>query len=184
MSDRFLSRWSRLKRENGLSAEPKPDEPKPIAQQQSSELISKADAIASPEARLPLSRSNDAVTDDVASEVLPTEDNLQEVLSDGGIQQFLNPKVDAALRNKAFKTLFQLPELGVIDYLDVYMDDFNVYDKLDEASINLMESAKSLLSRPDLAGNEAVENSITQTAQTPPEDAEPSPEETDKPRDE
>lgn len=169
MSDRFLSRWSRLKRENDKSSESSEGVHQSSTRPAILESAPQADsspAISEPPKQPVLDQVVEPKTPD---DVLPTEANLNDVFNNGGIQKFLNPKVDPNLRNKAFKTLFQLPELGVIDYLDVYMEDFNVYDKLDDAEINKMESAKALLSRVDLLSDPSLIHSEEPVADEVPE---------------
>ncbi|WP_288106302.1 DUF3306 domain-containing protein [Limnobacter sp.] len=169
MSDRFLSRWSRLKRENDKRSKSNDGIRQNCTPSDILESAHQADS--SPAIFDPPKQSllDQVVDSEPLDDVLPTEANLNDVFNNGGIQKFLNPKVDPNLRNKAFKTLFQLPELGVIDYLDVYMEDFNVYDKLDDVEINKMESAKALLSRVDLLSDPSLTHSEEPVADEVPE---------------
>ncbi|GLR25878.1 DUF3306 domain-containing protein [Limnobacter litoralis] len=169
MSDRFLSRWSRLKRENDKRSESSDGIRQNGTPSEIPESAPQADSIPAISDPPKQSLLDQVVDSEPLDDALPTEANLNDVFNNGGIQKFLNPKVDPHLRNKAFKTLFQLPELGVIDYLDVYMEDFNVYDKLDDVEINKMESAKALLSRVDLLSDPSLPQGDQPVADEVPE---------------
>jgi hypothetical protein len=103
MSDDFLSRWSRLKKQ---STQPVAAEP-PVA----------VPVVAPPAIAQPVP----------PPEPLPPVESL---CFESDFTAFMKPEVDGILRRQALKTLFQDPRFNVMDGLDVYIDDYSKPDPL------------------------------------------------------
>lgn len=140
MSEGFLSRWSRRKQEA------RQEQLVPVAEattQAPAALDVQADAGETPIAAAPQIPDKETLP-------LPTEADLESVQAGGDVVAFMQNKVAPELRNKALKTLFSRPEFNVMDGLDIYIDDYNVFTPLEQSDIDKMALAKQLLSRPDL----------------------------------
>lgn len=107
----FLGRWSRLK------AQAREREAHPAATQDGraseSAPVTSADAVPAGETPPPVQ--------------LPDIDQLDQ---DSDYSAFLTPGVDAELRKRALRKLFQSPKFNVFDGLDTYRDDFTSFPAL------------------------------------------------------
>ncbi|MBC7804302.1 MAG: DUF3306 domain-containing protein [Candidatus Parcubacteria bacterium] len=114
----FLSRWSRLKREQAADAAPAKDA---------------AAVPATAEAPRPLSAAD-----------LPPIDSLT-LESDYGA--FLQPGVGKALRQSALKKLFSDPHFHFdqMDKLDTYIDDYSIEDPISEEMMKTLDHARHIL---------------------------------------
>ncbi|MBI2320251.1 MAG: DUF3306 domain-containing protein [Betaproteobacteria bacterium] len=121
----FLARWSRVKTE----ARRRESEAKPIAP-----LAPPAEAAPKPGVPAPSAEP-------------PPLDSLQGLASD--YKEFLQPKVDEALRRAALKKLFSDPHFNTMDGLDVYIDDYSKGDPIPEAMLKALEQAKGLVFDPE-----------------------------------
>jgi hypothetical protein len=116
--NKFLSRWSRLKRERkerSSDREPPPGNQPP------------AKPVANPEAPLPR---------------LPT---LEQLTLDSDYRDFFHPKVDEKVRLAALKKLFSDPHFNVMDGLDVYIDDYSKPDPLPAAMLAQLRQAQKII---------------------------------------
>lgn len=119
MEEKFLKRWSRLKRmpATPVPAEPaKPDSP-PAA----------AGSAAGP-ATLPVP--------------LPAVDSL-EMSSD--FLPFMKGEVEEGLRRAALQKLFTAEHFNVMDGLDVYIDDYNKFEPIGEEMLHQLMQAPGLM---------------------------------------
>jgi hypothetical protein len=121
-SERFLTRWSRLK----AQARTEPEVP------------------AAPETAAPVNdgkRTATAPADDAPPLVPPVE----SLSLDSDYRPFFHPKIDESLRRAALKKLFQDPHFNVMDGLDVYIDDYSQSDPIPEAMLGQLEQARKIL---------------------------------------
>lgn len=122
----FLGRWSRLKREAAA-----------------------ADAVTPvPPVATPPDAANAAAPVSPAAQVL-TEDAepppLESLGFDSDYRAFLGQKVDEGLKRAALKKLFHTPHFNTMDGLDVYIEDFNLYEPLPASMVSQLAHAKETL---------------------------------------
>lgn len=127
----FLGRWSRLKREAAAAEAPPPvDVPAAIVPQQAPD-------------------AGQVVPDaDVPAEPPP----LESLGFDSDYRAFLGQKVDEGLKRAALKKLFHTPHFNTMDGLDVYIEDFNLYEPLPASMVSQLAHAKETLN-PTLPDN-------------------------------
>jgi uncharacterized protein DUF3306 len=133
-SERFLTRWSRLKRTGTVPAEttPAPTPPTTVAAVTSTPAPAARDMV--PAA---------AHTGDIGA--LPPIDSLS-IESD--FAPFFQPKVPEALRRAAVKKLFADPRFNVMDGLDVYIDDYSKADPIPPEMLKMLNHARDLIDHP------------------------------------
>lgn len=124
----FLGRWSRLKREAAAAdaVTPVPPAVKPP----------EADAV---NAAAPVPSATQALTED--AEPPP----LESLGFDSDYRAFLGQKVDEGLKRAALKKLFHTPHFNTMDGLDVYIEDFNLYEPLPASMVSQLAHAKETL---------------------------------------
>ncbi|OGA48096.1 MAG: hypothetical protein A3G24_02460 [Betaproteobacteria bacterium RIFCSPLOWO2_12_FULL_62_13] len=116
--EKFLSRWSRLKREvKGQS----PDQESPPGNQPPAPRVADPDT---PQPKLP---------------------PLDQLTLDSDYRDFFHPKVDEKVRLAALKKLFSDPHFNVMDGLDVYIDDYSKPDPLPAAALATLRQAQKIL---------------------------------------
>jgi hypothetical protein len=113
MSERFVSRWSRLKREAGAIE---------------SATLSPATAQATPtgdDRALPLEPAPASAAEPTASEAIALPP-IESLTAESDFAAFMQPKVPEALKRQALKKMFSDPHFNVMDGLDIYIDDYSV----------------------------------------------------------
>ena len=125
MSDDFLSRWSRLKRESGKAPVADPKERPVPAQDGGAVKPAEGKAADAPAAPPP--------------QPLPPVESLT---FDSDFTAFMKPEVGEVLKRQALKTLFQDPRFNVMDGLDVYIDDFSKPDPLPDGWLDKMNLSR------------------------------------------
>lgn len=82
---------------------------------------------------------------------------------------FLQPQVEESLKRAALQKLFQAEHFKQMDGLDVYIDDYNVFEPIPEAMLSQLQQARGLLFRKEeeVAGADAAEGE----AATPPRES-------------
>jgi len=117
----FLSRWSRLKREESAKPALERDGAKPPA------------APVAAEAAKPVS----------AAELPPVE----SLTLDSDYRAFLQPGVGVHLRKAALTKLFQDPHFhfAQMDKLDIYIDDYSIEDPISEEMMKTLDHARHIL---------------------------------------
>lgn len=125
----FLSRWSRLKKERASA---------PAVEQ-------------APEARAPAAPLQEvhpeakAAPVDPAQRVPPAElPAIESLTPESDFTGFMKPDVDASLRRRALKTLFQDPRFNVMDGLDTYIADYSLPDPLPKGWLEKMAQTARL----------------------------------------
>jgi Protein of unknown function (DUF3306) len=116
--EKFLSRWSRLKRD---VKEQSPDQESPPGNQP------------------PAPRVADSNTP------LPELPPLDKLTLDSDYRDFFHPKVDEKVRLAALKKLFSDPHFNVMDGLDVYIDDYSKPDPLPAAMLATLRQAQKII---------------------------------------
>ena len=120
MTERFLTRWSRLKSEGAAETAP------------------------APEAALPAVAPAAEVTAETQA-ALPTLADVAALGADSDYSAFVARGVDSTVRRLALKKLFADPHFNLVDGLDIYMGDYNKADPMPEAMLAALESAKDFL---------------------------------------
>ena len=117
-ADGFLGRWSRLKREAAQdAAAPAGPETPPVPEA--------ASAAPTPPAELPPLESLDFESD---------------------YRGFLGARVDEGLKRAALSRLFHAPHFNTMDGLDVYIEDFNVFEPMPASMVAQLAHARDTLS--------------------------------------
>jgi hypothetical protein len=78
----------------------------------------------------------------------PREVTLEDVAAltkDSDYSAFVAKGVDEAVKRSAMKKLFADPHFNVMDGLDIYIDDYSVFEPITPAVLAMMEHAKPLL---------------------------------------
>jgi len=139
--EKFLSRWSRLKRE---VKEQSPDQE---SQPGSQPLVSR---VADPDTPLPQ---------------LPPVDQLT---LESDYRDFFHPKVDEKVRLAALKKLFSDPHFNVMDGLDTYIDDYSKPDPLPAAMLATLRQAQKIIGWAKETPEEAEANRAAEAAELLP----------------
>jgi hypothetical protein len=74
---------------------------------------------------------------------------LESLSFESDFTAFLQPKVDAALRRKALRTLFRDPRFNVMDGLDVYIDDYSKPDPIAPALVRELMQSRYIMDPPE-----------------------------------
>ena len=97
---------------------------------------------------------------------------------DSDFTTFLRKEVSEAVRRKAMKTLFADPQLNVIDPLDIYIDDYSIFEPIPDAMMATLKQARMLFDEKEepespaedaLAAPAAAEN-VAEAASLPAAD--------------
>ena len=167
-ADGFLSRWARRKADvasgRGVESEP----PVPTEAPAAATSPPRPQPVDAPlQAGLPRVRAGAALADSPVSTDTPPEtqadtrsdarsttrpepapaltmDDVQALTRDSSFAQFVNPGVDAGVRNAAMKKLFTDPHYNVMDGLDTYIEDYGIPDPIPMAMLRQMNQSKFL----------------------------------------
>ena len=136
--ERFLTRWSRLKRSGATAAETAPattpaTSPPPA--------VGASEPAAGSDAR---NATLAAAQDEVVASLPP----IESLSIDSDFAPFLQPKVPEALRRAAVKKLFADPHFNVMDGLDVYIDDYSKPDPIPPEMMERIAHARDLIDHP------------------------------------
>lgn len=127
MVDGFLGRWSERKQ----------------ALRQGKAIDDAAQPLA--DKPLPAVDSNqDAAPVAPSSAPAPSLEDAQGLTADSDFRPFVSREVAPEVRNAAMKKLFADPHFGVMDRMDVYIDDYSQADPLPESMLRKMASASFL----------------------------------------
>lgn len=80
-----------------------------------------------------------------AAPVLPSLETLAAQGLEGDFSAFMQAGVEEGLRRAAIQQLFKQPVFNVMDGLDVYIEDFNVYEPLTAAELPGLAHARGIL---------------------------------------
>jgi hypothetical protein len=134
--ERFLTRWSRLKRTGASPADAAPASP-----QAPSTIASSASAT-------PAAAANAATPSAMQSEVVESLPPIESLSIESDFSPFFQPKVPDALRRAAVKKLFADPRFNVMDGLDVYIDDYSKPDPIPPEMLKNLLHARDLIDHP------------------------------------
>ena len=160
MSDRFLSRWSRLKRQG----EAAPSTPPPAPPVPATEEVPAAPATAS------------AAPAADAEAALPPVDSLDFAAD---FSAFMQKEVSEALRRTALRKLFSDPHFHFeqMDKLDIYIDDYSVSDPIPADVMQRLRQFETFLKDEEAAADAPAkgpdEQADTAAAAPPSGDAAP-----------
>jgi hypothetical protein len=146
-SEKFLSRWSRLKRD---AVEAEPNAAAPLHAQQST-------------AAPPQRQENEAHAASAAPPLPPVD----ELTLDSDFRGFLHPKVDEDVKRAALKKLFSDPHFNVMDGLDTYIDDYSKPDPLPLDMLAQMKAAQKIFRWAKNEGDEDNTENDGESAATP-----------------
>ena len=110
--ERFLSRWSRLKRA------------------QAQDAATTGGPVATDESALTSNVAAGATARPAANAGIPLLPSIDSLTADSDYAQFLQPKVPEALRRAAMKKLFSDPHFNKLDGLDTYIDDYTTFEPI------------------------------------------------------
>ena len=129
-NERFLSRWSRLKR----------------AQEQGAEIAPPASSAAAPPVagHLPATPG----TPSGADAQTPALPDIESLTMESDFAQFFQPKVPETLRRAAVKKLFTDPHFNIMDGLDTYIDDYTKSDPIPPEMLAMMNHARDIIDHP------------------------------------
>ena len=144
-NERFLNRWSRLKRDAAApaaEAERAAVAAQAPVQAQQAELGADGDqAAAAHPASLSASSGQAPVQDGAQAQLLPS---LDELNLDSDYSPFMRAEVDPARRMSALKKLFSDPHFNRMDGLDVYIDDYTKPDPIPKAMLARLNQSRLL----------------------------------------
>jgi hypothetical protein len=146
-----LRRWSRRKLAHARAA-PAAQAAPPTANAAASPSPAAA-ATAAPAATTPATPSAAApATPSAAAPATPSTDAalppVESLTFDSDFTAFLQPKVDAALKRSALRTLFRDPRFNVMDGLDTYIDDYTKPDPISPEMVRELAQSRYLFDPP------------------------------------
>jgi hypothetical protein len=144
-NERFLSRWSRLKRAHAGGAD----------------AASLAPSVQAPlgvplpaTGQLPATAPPEPATGEGAAMMLPS---IESLTMDSDFAQFFQAKVPESLRRAAVKKLFADPHFNIMDGLDTYIDDYSKPDPIPPEMLARLVQARDIIDHPSNAKPESVE---------------------------
>jgi hypothetical protein len=126
MTERFLTRWSRLKNEEASDAAPE---------------------LAASDAAAPVAAAPAVAPGADAEPGLPTLADVAALNADSDYSAFVARGVDSTVRRLALKKLFADPHFNLVDGLDIYMGDYNQADPIPDAMLAALNCAKDFIVR-------------------------------------
>ncbi|MBK8741970.1 MAG: DUF3306 domain-containing protein [Betaproteobacteria bacterium] len=152
-NERFLSRWSRLKRAQAADAEA------PAAERPDAAPPAVPSPVASPGVTTSASSASFSTSATVApaAPVAPALPAIDTLTMDSDYGQFFQPKVPEALKRAAVKKLFTDPHFNIMDGLDTYIDDYSKPDPIPPEMLARLVQARDIIDHPSDRKPEAVE---------------------------
>src|SRR5215211_3651851 len=146
----LFQRWSRLKTEAREKGKARASMEVASAPLETAELDS-ANAMTTSGAQSPVSATASAYDSPHSDSATAGSDSLPPIESltlDSDFAPFLKPKVDEALKRRAWKQLFRDPHFNVMDGLDVYIDDYSKPDPIAPEIVREMVQARYIFDPP------------------------------------
>jgi hypothetical protein len=84
-----------------------------------------------------------------SAEVTDAESLLANLTAESDFGQFLREEVSEEIRRKAMKTLFADPSFNVIDSMDIYIDDYTIFEPIPPEMMATLKQAKVLFETPE-----------------------------------
>jgi Protein of unknown function (DUF3306) len=137
-NERFLSRWSRLKRAQAGSADAAGAPPVQPS-------VAPPQSAAAPSA---------PAAGEGAAPALPSVESLT---MESDYAQFFQPKVPEALRRAAVKKLFADPHFNIMDGLDTYIGDYSKSDPIPPEMLARLVQARDIIDHPSNRKPESVD---------------------------
>jgi hypothetical protein len=81
-------------------------------------------------------------------EALPALPSIDSLTFESDFKAFMHAKVEDSVKRAALKKLFSDPRLNVIDYMDVYIDDYTNLETIPQEMLAKLEHAKATLFGP------------------------------------
>ena len=154
--ERFLSRWSRLKRA------------------QAQDAATTGGPVATDESALTSNVAAGATARPGANAGIPLLPSIDSLTADSDYAQFLQPKVPEALRRAAMKKLFSDPHFNKMDGLDTYIDDYTTFEPIPDALMKTLVQARDIIDHPTNRKSEEevgpVAEDAVEAARVPVED--------------
>ena len=141
-----LSRWSRLKR--AAATDQLPNAPvRPERSEGLDDAMGLAtDVVDSESARARL--GDEATGQSSASLETHALPSLSSISLSEDFTPFMQAKVPQALKQQALKALFREPHFNVMDGLDIYIDDYTVFEPITPEVMATLSSWKSIMNPP------------------------------------
>ncbi|MEO7762296.1 MAG: DUF3306 domain-containing protein [Casimicrobiaceae bacterium] len=145
--ERFLSRWSRLKRSDVEEAAIRAPLPGSAAAPGNGSAVAEVSSAGDSPANGPLASSAAArtATDAEVAAALPP---IESLTMESDFAQFFQPKVPEPLRRAAVKKLFADPHFNIMDGLDTYIDDYSKPDPIPPEMLRSLLHARDLIDHP------------------------------------
>jgi Protein of unknown function (DUF3306) len=132
-NERFLSRWSRLKR----------------AQAESTDAASAVLPVAPGQPPATATATAATTTPQAAGEgVMPSLPSIESLTMESDYAQFFQAKVPESLRRAAVKKLFADPHFNIMDGLDTYIDDYSKSDPIPPEMLARLVQARDIIDHP------------------------------------
>jgi hypothetical protein len=149
MSEGFLGRWSRRKREAAQEEDRAPGLPQRTSRQDKAQVAPDQRTASLPDDGSPTGAVQAPGDEPAPSAPLPTLEDAQQLTPDSDFQPFMQRGVGAEVRNAAMKKLFADPHFNVMDGLDIYIDDYSQPDPMPAGMLRKMASAQFMKLVPE-----------------------------------
>lgn len=83
--------------------------------------------------------------EDVAPAPVPTQQDVEKLTHESDYSAFMADGVDESVKRSAMKKLFTNPHFNIMDGLDVYIEDYSVFEPISPALLASLSHAKALL---------------------------------------
>ncbi|MEO8718786.1 MAG: DUF3306 domain-containing protein [Burkholderiales bacterium] len=115
-----------------------------------------------------------------AGDPAPKLPSLDSLTFESDFKDFMHTKVEESVKRAALKTLFTDPRFNVIDFMDVYIDDYTNLETIPPEMLARLEHSRSTLFGRGEAKKQDEAKDETETrpealAQAPAPDADPEP---------
>ena len=155
----FLSRWSQRKLAAAREGGARP-----------------ANEVVAPVAAVPVETAAPSLAQPGVDPVAPELPPVDSLSFDSDFTQFMQPKVNEALKRQALRKLFSDPRFNVMDGLDVYIDDYTKFEPMTPELVAQLNHAKFLFDPPKTRINaqgyaEDVPREPVEVGEAQPDDA-------------
>jgi hypothetical protein len=107
-----------------------------------------------------------------AESAAPELPSIDSLTFESDFKDFMHAKVEESVKRAALKKLFSDPRLNVIDYMDVYIDDYTNLESIPQEMLAKLEHARTtLFGREEDKPRSTEEPGKQEIAQAPAEEA-------------